>query len=520
MKQFSLVILFFFLAFILNAQDNQERILRGEILVKDVESVSFIPIGEDGLITLAKLEQNKTSHGNWEISCFDTNFKLKWKSLYNAPSYSELVKYQLDGKKLLHLFFNDGTDLYSDATIVSINLAKGEIENTNTLSLANFNISSIDVLNGNTFVTGSTSPSFFSQLGQLFFTFTLVPIITGAKIYSIKAVVNCYFPKNKNILNFYPDLKGDTKILCSAVDSFANRFVCILENTYKRKTTFYYLEFDENGHNTAMYKLENINASLNSVQLISSSIGEMFLAGTYSDNPSSGSSKSYYSDGLFFGKIENAKTPTLKYYPFGQLKSAPTFLSNRVRRKIAQNPNKTSINIDLRLLLHSNVAMIDSTYILIGETYYPEYHEITNYDARGYLYSSTVFDGYRYTNALAAAFNKEGDLIWDNTIEMGDVLNMTLNEKVVFYADSIDQAMVYYTDGVLSAQVFQKEKTMGPKITDLISTVNKNEKVLTEDFANIYYWYDSYFIITSYQKVLESDGRKRKVYSFNKISFQ
>lgn len=520
MKKLFLFIVIFTLRVTLIAQDNQERILRGEILVKDVESVSFVPIGENGLITLAKLEKNKATDGNWEISCFDINFKLKWKTLYKTPSYSELLKYQLDKNNKLHLFFSDGTELFNSFTLVTINLFKGEIENSSTLSLGKFSVNSIDVLNNNTFVTGTSSPGFFSQLGQVFFTFTLVPIITGAKIYSVKSVISCYFSKTKNITNFIPNLKGDSRILCSAVDSFKNRFICILENQHKRVKSFYFLEFDEQGNNTAMNKLENITKSINSAQLISSSKGELFLAGTYSDNGNVGSSKSYYSDGLFFGKIENANNPTSKYYSFGQLQSANSFLSNRARRKVAQNPEKVALNIDLRILLHSKVEMVDSTYILIGETYYPEYHEITNYDARGYLYSSTVFDGYRYTNALAAGFDKEGNLLWDNIIEMGDVLNFKLIEKVVFYADSVDQAMVYYSDGILNAQIFQKGKNIGPKVADIISTVNKNEKVLTEDYGNIYYWYKSYFLITSYQKVLENDGRKRKVYSFNKISFQ
>jgi hypothetical protein len=249
---------------------------------------------------------------------------------------------------------------------------------------------------------------------------------------------------------------------------------------------------------------------------------KIFFLGTYYDTYSySQSINNFASNGFFISCIENGKLKYFNKYPLTSLQSKQHFLSNSdMKRIVKEKDKKHSVNFSLNMLLHKNIIQNDSTLLLIAESLKPEYRTEIHTDARGYMNTQQVFDGYRYYDALAVKFDKNGHLIWDNHIEINDIVSMKIQENVLYFKSGKDQAMVYYTDGSISSKVFDSSNDKSQKTKDEIPTVYKNEKVIFEDSEKIFYWYDKYFLITSFQKVMELNGDKRKVYNFNKLVFE
>ena len=141
---------------------------------------------------------------------------------------------------------------------------------------------------------------------------------------------------------------------------------------------------------------------------------------------------------------------------------------------------------------------------------------------RGYnSYSnSQQFDGWIYTHAVIAELDKDGNLLWDHCIDLGDVKEQKLIQKIK--ASVVDgQVLLSYNqeNKIVSKLISNQGKTETERVQE-IETVNEGDRVRRTVKSNINYWYGPYFIANGYQSISNDEDGKRSVFYLNKIELK
>ncbi len=135
-----------------------------------------------------------------------------------------------------------------------------------------------------------------------------------------------------------------------------------------------------------------------------------------------------------------------------------------------------------------------------------------------------VFDGFQYTHAFLASFDKQGNLEWDNSFELDDVKLMRLKEVVKLnLEEEQNQIALRFQEENLLSQIIEGGKISVSKQEQLIETAYETDRVTRNLDSDLAYWFDNYFIAWGYQRIKNSTGEseksKRNVFFFNKVPF-
>jgi len=94
----------------------------------------------------------------------------------------------------------------------------------------------------------------------------------------------------------------------------------------------------------------------------------------------------------------------------------------------------------------------------MSESFSPQYHSenFTDYDFYGRPFTNTysVFDGYRFSKAIIAGFDKMGKLLWDNSIDIRNLVSFELSSKVIQYNQENNIVMAYLSEERLLQRSF------------------------------------------------------------------
>jgi hypothetical protein len=226
-------------------------------------------------------------------------------------------------------------------------------------------------------------------------------------------------------------------------------------------------------------------------------------------------------DGTYFSKISKGNFDFFKINKFIDYKNIYSILTINEQKRIKNKKAKgKTVNLSFKLLMHQKCLKQGGKYIIIGETYYPEYHLENNFDSRGYMYQQQVFDGYRTSNCIIMAFDSLGNLSWDNYMNVNEIQEYSLQENILVFTDTSKSIiMAYYYNNSIISKTVNGNKIVFKKSKDKIETTI-NENVISEEFGHLEKWYDNYFILSGYQVVFGKNGRKRKVFFFNLINFE
>ena len=460
------------------------------------------------------------SNDSWEFHVYSNTLHHILSKDFNVGSGHKLIEYHDDGDSFIYCFFAEdgGSRKYE---ILKFNYKNGDISKYSASGDRLTSFQNYDVLGNATFVAGIQNPSSFQYLGQAIFTLTLVPIIWGTKIYNLKPHIFYSNIVSNKSLDIVPILKGESEILCTKNNNLKNTYAIIIKTLKGRKTNLNYFEYDESGKEIKSSHLTLLNEkNIISGQLIVNRDSNFTFVGTYNQNNRRRSNLANSATGIFVSSLKNGNEEYVKFHPFADFKNAKLGLNFRDRKKFENSKrNGEKIDLDFKLLLHKDIINIDSVHILLAESFFPEYHYETFNNFYGSMYSNQVFDGYRFTSAITAAFDDNGDLLWDNIFEINNIISYSLDENVIVYYDGITQVMLYYLDGKIYSKVIKGNDILYRKEATEVSTVNNDEKVLLENYGKIYHWYGQYFLLTGFQIVLNKMGEKRKVYFLLKLKF-
>ncbi len=254
-----------------------------------------------------------------------------------------------------------------------------------------------------------------------------------------------------------------------------------------------------------------------------------------------------YSQGLFAADLSAGVTPTgsrrsLRFYDFINLKHFFDFMSpGRARRLRLRSERLRAADRVLRLryrtLIHDLIPTADG-YVLVAEVYFPHYrynsyglgmpyyspYYYSGYGNANWANGNRQFDGYRITHALVCGFDQRGNLLWDNTFVLKDVVRYDLTETVRVRPLPDGRLTIAYLDNDKLNYKIIDRATPAPNdqsVTLQTSALpTAKEKATGTSQENLLTWYGGRFLAHGYQHVRADRAPDRDVFFLNVVEFK
>jgi hypothetical protein len=322
------------------------------------------------------------------------------------------------------------------------------------------------------------------------------------------------------------------------VDSVSLRIRASLSQVSSTKTRSenFLVSMDLNGKILADIPIQiaSSNRYLYGLDFIPVDNDSWFLYGSYGTTPPKNNMKNKRiaeSSGFFTGKFVNGQPCDLTFVNLLELNNSKDLLGEKdiialKKKALKKNRNLSEYSLDYPLLLHKIFRHKDQ-FILLSETFAPQYHSesFTDFDFYGRPYVNTydVFDGYRYNNGIITAFDKEGKLVWDNTMEIRNVLTYELTPKITaFFTPGDEVVLAYLSEGKIASKIIKGNQVVEKLDFSNLEMSNSEDKLLVESKSGMLPWYDQFFLCYGYQEIKNinsTENKKRLVFYFSKIAF-
>ncbi|MFA4851749.1 MAG: hypothetical protein WC599_04445 [Bacteroidales bacterium] len=531
--------------------------LRVEIEAKKgSDDYNVVPVGKDGVILF--YESNEKEKGNkiWVFTKYNTGLKEDWNEEVPVQKSLNFIKYYIDDEKKMlyvllgnmHYVAGQSSELTSNNAsgtfqIVSIDISNGNSNIINSKFPGSLYIRDLKVINDKASIFCMTSPTRGDACMQMFLTCTCIPAFTGLTVFKFHSLIMNVNLNDGTFTTIPIKYEGNTLLLNSElVQDKSTYYKVFVKNKPNAKTTSNYLiDYSGNGDLIKKSKIKSgSNKLLRTFKYQNLGSDESIIIGTYDTekkkgftfNPANNESMGLnsVSEGIYFTKMKGEDQEFIKFYPFSKMENFFNYLKSKTANKVKEKVKKAEkkgkkLNVNYNLLVHKIIEK-NGQYILIGDAYYPEYRRecttITTTSSTGAVSTSTscrdIFIGYRFTHAVVAAFDKEGNKLWDNSFAIQDVLTYNLKEKVKVMFDGDNIVLTYSHDGYLKSQIIKGNEIVQSKEETKIETLNEGDKVKQNWSSDMDFWYDNYFLSWGYQKI--KNKGKRTVFYFNKIGLQ
>jgi len=264
-------------------------------------------------------------------------------------------------------------------------------------------------------------------------------------------------------------------------------------------------------------------------QLILVNPDELLVIATYSVSGKNGSLTS--SSGFFTCRFRNGIQTDIHLMNFLDLKNFQNIVAEKdliaIKKKALKKNRPINDYVpEVNLLVHPVIFHHDQV-IFMGESYVPEYHpeNFTEFDfyGRPYINTYNVFDGYRYTSAIIAGFDKTGNLKWNNSMEIRNLISTELIPKVnLFCSYSDTMVLCYSSEARIASKIIRENEVVEKLDFSGIEQMNPEDKMLSDSKNYMVPWYGPFFLCYGYQEIKNinsSEDKKRLVYYFTKVRF-
>ncbi|RUA31357.1 MAG: hypothetical protein DSY76_01450 [Bacteroidetes bacterium] len=472
--------------------------LRAEFSSKQYDQMQIFPASKNRVIVFRHYAKRYSKGDLWKVTGLDKALKTVWEKDVIAPRMYSLSDMELTNDSILHILLVKRSGEGGSFLKIRMNINDGYY--TSYLFKGNRRSLLVGLKNFN---------------NQLY--------LYGVGLEYMQSELDKYNAKTTTEKIVSAKIPSKYYIISALADTVRNRFLVLVKDIKSAEGKLRLLDIDNHGDIiTASLLSSSEGHNIIDGNLVYSDDSELLFIGTYNNvKPKKRRRDDENAIGVFIGKIDHKAFGFIKYYPFTAFKNIFNTLNFREQQKLKNMEAKgRSVELNFRLLMHNRILKQNGQYILVAESYYPVYHYETMYDARGYMYQTEVFDGYKTTYAIAAAFDAKGNFLWDNYIEVKDVQNYYLNEIVTAYTDDDTQVFMYYLNENVYFKVCNKDKTLYKKEATSLPTVKQGEQVLAEDYGRIVHWYGPYFLISGYQKILNRGSKSRKVFFVMGVSFE
>lgn len=462
----------------------------------------FYEMGEHGVLIRTYSTEDQGKETRWKYEKFNTDLISVWTEYVMIPNKMYADETYVS-ENMVHTLFKDKK---GNVLMVTVNAEDEEIIEVGGEVLKKTSIVEMAVMGDYAYFEAyvKNEPYLFS-LNWMTGKQKLIPLsLEGFK------------RKNLTIKNF------------QVLEESEEVFIYVKARISKKQTELFVIKLDDEGEKRSQYQLtKDIDKNLVGVSARSIGSGDYIFTGTYSDTKSSSS------QGLFFCKAQGENIEFIEFYDFLSLDNFLTYLPERRQKKIEKKKKKKeSKGKELKinyLIADHEIKVLDDGYLFLGEAFYPTYRSEsqTSYvNGRPVTTYTQVFDGYQYTHAVLARFDKKGRMEWDQTFEMYPYYKPYYAKRFISTPDEID-------DGI--SMVFSSGRTIKTKVVDEDGTILKDEESeeievekegdqIKYSTSDLDYWYDDYFLTYGYQKIKNKEeakrkDRKRRIYYMAKVKY-
>ena len=460
--------------------------------------------GVDGILLVRQTdERNRKGDHRFELLSLDTALKTNWEKEMYINRFWEYRGYDYsDGNYFLLFKYHRRNS--RDLKILKLNLINGDTVHYTIRNLIPIELTEFEMTQNAALLGGY---------------FNYNPLVIYFNLSTLKSKVLPGIYQNR------------TELIQIKVDDDKNSFVVIVsEKTFDKRNTLAIKTYDSSGELIGNEKLEpEEDKGLIYGRAAEFDFDISLLAGTYSTK------RGTFSRGLFVATVNTNGEQNINYYNFADLENFFNYMKAKRRKRIANRIERKRINgkkikFNYRLLVH-DIIESEGQYIMIGEAFYPKYNTSSSFASSNSVYQGqsnygSYFAGYRYTHAVVIGFDKKGNVLWDNSFEIEDVLSYNLDQFV--HADIKDDHIVllYMYDNEIRTKIIKRKEVLEGKSFDAIKLTFEDD-VLRDTYSEISGlepWYDDTFYAYGTQQIknLKDTGVKlnRHVFYINKVKYR
>ena len=463
---------------------------------EEIRDYRIIPMKEKGVLIATLSVKSSDGMRMLKLTHYDTDLQLVKSDSTQLDRSMDFDEYLYDDGRCLVVLREMGRVLLGPRKVIGDDVAiVTYIPSTREMGVVNGNYpenASIGILAaGDGIMAFTTKKRYFDYIG-------MVDLSTG----------------DGQILD--PGISGGRSKECSVLRTMVvNDEVLSLVRTKKGT---HLVRFDRRGGQKSCFNLTQDLVQRLLTASITEKGGSLLVTGTFTNHK-----KKNYDQGIYFARIDGDKLAFIRFYNFLDLQHFTEYMSGRGQRKVerkkerAERKGKT---IQMNSLVTSH-GLIEhgGAYYYVGEAYFPTYVVITT----GFS-TTTVFDGYKYTHAVLAKFDADGNLLWDNCFPMDP--SFKPKRVIHFVAAGFDGKNVnalYPDKRLLVSKLFRDTdgEVVQDKQKEVMDTGDENEDVKKAKDTETAYWYGDNFLVHGIQVVKNNaTGERRKVIFINKYSIE
>jgi len=447
-------------------------------------------------------ERDRKGNPKFEMISLDTGLYVRWKKEYYINRWWVYRGYDYHNGAFYLLFkYSKGNS--RDLKVLELNLINGDTTHHTIKNLIPIQLTEFEMTPGAALLGG-----YFSNN----------PFVIHYNLETHKSIVLPGIYQNK------------TELVQILVDDKKKSFVVVVsEKTFDKRNTIAVKTYDFAGNLIGNTSLEpDFDKGLIYGRAAEINLDVNLVAGTYSGK------KSQYSRGLFIAAIDPQGNQKINYYNYGDLDNFFNYMKAkkqaRIENKIQRKKIKgKKVKFNYRLLVHDIIDHGDQ-YIMLGEAFYPKYNTSSSFvSAAPYLgpgaYGS-YFAGYRYTHAVVIGFDKKGNVLWDNSFEIEDVLSYTLDQFVHVEIRGEDVVLLYLYENEIRSKIIRGNDVVEGKSFDPIRLTFEDDilKDNNSEISGLESWFGNTFIAYGTQSIknMKDHGVKlnRRVFYLNKINYK
>lgn len=291
-------------------------------------------------------------------------------------------------------------------------------------------------------------------------------------------------------------------------DTLAGRAEFILAESNGLKGRLQVKRLAPDGHLVSLSFLQHHDYNYLAGRLSPGDSLQKIIAGTYSFRDLR------YAQGFFAGPFLPTGNQSLKYHNFTSFSHYFDYLrpgrQEKLRRKVARfQVTSKFLQLRQRLLLH-RIYPLAQGYALVGEMYAPQYQN--EGAGRG------TFEGYEFTQTVVAAVDRQGNLLWENSLPMQRLRKFELQEMVTVGVAGNRVILCYPEDEKIWYKVITGNETSPNDKYLAIGSGIPSDKISSTYPEGIKAWYHNHFIAFGEQTIRGANGF-RTVFYLNKLTF-
>ncbi len=491
-----------------------DRPVRVEIPARSTdETYHIIPVNSTGvLLYFRSVETMNDSLTKWYFSLYDETLHPRWVKSIPVRTGLAVRDYYLEKNNLTLLFLaNEKTKgITGSEMIVRLDCKSGKFTG------------SLHALNGNV-----VPVKFLVFQDHAYLGYNLKNEPAHIQLVDLESGKAADYPLTSpgtisNLTDFILDTLSNNIYATIRKPASKNHFLCDL---LKMNFTGTILSETEISTVSPLWEIRN-------PQLILVNPDELLVIATCSVSGRSGKSGTITgSSGFFTCRVRNGIQTDIHIKNFLDLKNSQNIVGEKdlvaIKKKaLKKNRPVNNYITEVNLLVHPVMVHPDQV-IFMGESYVPEYHpeNFTEFDfyGRPYINTYNVFDGYRFTSAIIAGFDKTGNLKWDNSMEIRNLISTELIPKVnVFCSASDTMVLCYSSEARIASKIIREDEVVEKLDFSAMEQMNPEDKMLSDSKNYMIPWYGPFFLCYGYQEIKNinsSENKKRLVYYFTKVRF-